>query len=87
MHFIEYFDLMYCNSKIITTFEYQIKQIEIMTTLFNKTKTKKVKITKDSTGNFRAIYVQVYNNEEQVLEFKNYTSEKLAINWGVKKLN
>jgi uncharacterized protein YegP (UPF0339 family) len=58
-----------------------------MTTLSNQSGSKKVNIIKDAAGMFRAFYVQVYNNEEQVLDNKSYSSEKAAINWGNKKLN
>ena len=36
---------------------------------------------------FRAFYIQVYNNEYQVLDNKSYSYEKQAINWANKKLN
>ena len=58
-----------------------------MTTFKNATGTKAVNISKDATGTFRAMYVQIYNGQEQVLESKSYSSENRAIKWAKSKLN
>ena len=58
-----------------------------MTTLKNTTGSKAVNITTDAGGNIIAMYVQIYNGSEQVLQgkvFKNYTS---AEKWANKQLN
>lgn len=60
-----------------------------MTTLSNPTGSKKVNITTDNgydTPIFRAMYVQVYNGEEQLLDSKFYKSLNMAIKWGNNKL-
>jgi hypothetical protein len=57
-----------------------------MTTLQNTTATKKVHFVKDGTSMTRAIYVQVYRGQEQVLDFKDYKSIKMAKKWGIKML-
>jgi len=41
----------------------------------------------DSTGMVRAMYVQIYNGQEQVLDSKSYKSLKMAEKWAKKKLN
>ena len=58
-----------------------------MTTLKNTTGTKAVNITTDASGNVRAMYVQIYNNEQQVLQSKSFTSVKTAEKWAAKLLN
>ena len=58
-----------------------------MKTLTNTTKTKAVNILTDSTGMVRAMYVQIYNGQEQVLDSKDYKSFKMAEKWAKKKLN
>jgi len=58
-----------------------------MTTLRNATGTKAVNISTDSTGMVRAMYVQIYNGQEQVLDSKSYKSLKMAEKWAKKKLN
>ena len=61
-----------------------------MKTLSNKTESKKVNIITDNgydTPIFRAMYVQVYNGQEQVLDSKSYKSLKMAEKWANKKLN
>ena len=58
-----------------------------MTTISNTTGSKKVNILKDGTGMVRAMYVQVYNGQEQVLESKCYSSYIMAEKWANKKLN
>jgi hypothetical protein len=59
----------------------------IMTTLKNTTGSKAVNITTDASGNVRAMYVQIYNNEQQVLQAKSFTSVKTAEKWATKLLN
>lgn len=54
-----------------------------MTTLKNKA----VNITTDATGNVRAMYVQIYNGEEQVLQAKTFANTKKAERWAKKILN
>lgn len=58
-----------------------------MTTLSNTTGTKKVNLITDGTGITRAMYVQVYNGQEQVLDSKSYKSFKMAEKWANKQLN
>jgi hypothetical protein len=58
-----------------------------MTTLKNTTGSKAVNITTDASGNVRAMYVQIYNNEQQVLQAKSFTSVKTAGKWAAKLLN
>jgi len=58
-----------------------------MTILKNTTGTKAVKITKDTTGTIRAMYIQIYNGAEQVLESKSYSTIKKAQKWATKILN
>ena len=49
-----------------------------MTTLKNTTGSKAVDISTDATGNVRAMYVQIYNGEQQVLQAKTFTTVKKA---------
>tara|TARA_R110000737_G_scaffold205578_2_gene224150 strand:- start:166 stop:342 length:177 start_codon:yes stop_codon:yes gene_type:complete len=58
-----------------------------MKTLRNTTKTKAVNIITDGSGRVRAMYVQIYNGHEQVLDSKDYKSFKMAEKWAKKKLN
>jgi len=58
-----------------------------MTTLKNTTGSKAVNIITDATGNVRAMYVQIYNGEEQVLEAKTFANLKNAEKWATKILN
>jgi hypothetical protein len=58
-----------------------------MTTLKNTTGSKAVNITTDATGNVRAMYVQFYNGEQQVLQAKTFTTVKNAEKWANKILN
>jgi hypothetical protein len=53
----------------------------------NTTGTKAVNIRTDATGTVRAMFVQVYNGEEQVLDSKDFSSVKRAEKWGQSKLN
>ena len=57
-----------------------------MTTIKNTTGTKAVNIINDASGLFRAMYVDIYNGEEQVLSSKTYKTEKSAIKWANSKL-
>lgn len=58
-----------------------------MTTLRNATGTKAVNISTDATGTVRAMYVQIYNGHEQVLEAKSYSTIKRAEKWAQTMLN
>ena len=58
-----------------------------MTTLKNAKGTKAVNIITDATGTVRAMYVQIYNGEQQVLDSKSYSSVKMAQKWASKKLS
>jgi hypothetical protein len=58
-----------------------------MTTLKNTTGSKAVNITTDATGTVRAMYVQMYNNEQQVLQAKTFANTKNAEKWANKILN
>lgn len=57
-----------------------------MTTIKNETGTKAVNIKSNGMGSFIALYVQIYNNEEQVLETKTYKSVKSCEKWANKML-
>mgnify|MGYP006916519532 CR=1 FL=1 len=57
-----------------------------MTTLKNTTGSKAVNITTDATGNVIAIYVQIYNSEQQVLQSKTFATKKNAEKWAKKIL-
>ena len=52
----------------------------------NTTGSKSVNITTDATGNVRAMYVQNYNGEEQVLQSKSFASVRNAERWANKML-
>jgi hypothetical protein len=56
-----------------------------MTILKNQSESKAVNIS-TNFGGFIAIYVQIYNGEQQVLETKFFASEKRAMKWGQIKL-
>ena len=58
-----------------------------MTTLKNTTGSKAVNISTDATGNVRAMYVQVRNGEEQVLQAKSFANTKNAEKWAKQILN
>ena len=58
-----------------------------MTTLKNTTGSKAVNISTDATGNVRAMYVQIYNQEQQVLQSKTFANIKNAEKWASKILN
>ena len=57
-----------------------------MTTITNTTGSKAVNITTDATGRVRAMYVQIYNNEQQVLQTKDFSTIKNAEKWAKKIL-
>tara|TARA_R110000822_G_scaffold23308_6_gene72261 strand:- start:1624 stop:1797 length:174 start_codon:yes stop_codon:yes gene_type:complete len=57
-----------------------------MTTLTNTSGSKKVNISSNDSI-FRAMYVQIYNGSEQVLESKSCNSFKMAEKWAIKKLS
>ena len=57
-----------------------------MTTIKNTTGTKAVNIFTDATGAVRAMFIQIYNGEEQVLESKNYLTFKKALKWANTKI-
>ena len=56
-----------------------------MTRINNTTGSKAVIIRKNWSG-FIAMYVQVYQGEEQVLDSKSYGTEKACIRWANKVL-
>lgn len=57
-----------------------------MTTIKNTTGSKAVNISTDATGNVRAMYVQIYQGEQQVLQSKTFVSIKNAQKWANKIL-
>ena len=57
-----------------------------MTTIKNETGAKAVNIKSNGMGSFIALYVQIYNNEEQVLETKTYKNIKSCEKWANKML-
>jgi len=65
---------------------YITKQID-MTTITNTTGSKAVNIKTDAIGNVIAMYVQVYNNEQQVLQSKSFSTVKNAEKWAKKILS
>lgn len=52
-----------------------------MTQIKNATGTKAINITKDASGVIRAMLVQIYNGEQQVLLTKSYKSMNAAKKW------
>jgi hypothetical protein len=58
-----------------------------MKTVFNTSGSKAVNITTDATNTVHAMYVQIYNNEQQVLQAKSFASIKNAEKWASKILN
>ena len=58
-----------------------------MTTFANATGTKAVNVSKDATGTFRAMFVQIYNNDQQVLDSKDFSTLVRAEKWANKVLN
>jgi hypothetical protein len=57
-----------------------------MTTIKNETGSKAVNISTDATGNVRAMYVQIYQGEQQFLQAKTFASIKNAEKWANKIL-
>jgi len=57
-----------------------------MTTIKNSTGSKAVNISTDATGNVRAMYVQIYQGEQQLLQAKTFASIKNAQKWANKIL-
>lgn len=57
-----------------------------MTTYTNLSGTKEVKITIDGAGNINALYVQIYNSEQDVLQAKQFSTIKRAETWAKKIL-
>ena len=58
-----------------------------MKAITNSTGTKKVKFHTSDIGTITAFYVQVYNNEEQVLDSRDYNTENGALRWAKKQLS
>jgi hypothetical protein len=58
-----------------------------MTTLKNTTGSKAVNISNTAPMQFIAMYVQIYNNEQDVLQSKTFTTLKGAKKWAIKILN
>lgn len=58
-----------------------------MKTIKSTSGRKAVNISIDGTGSVRAMYVQIYDNEEQVIEAKTFASIKNAEKWANKILN
>jgi hypothetical protein len=58
-----------------------------MTTIKNITGNKAVNISTDASGNTRAMYVQIYNGDQQVLQAKTFSTVKNAEKWANKILN
>ena len=58
-----------------------------MTTITNTTATKAVNIRPDGTGHIVAMYVQIYNGQEQVLQSKYFKTTAGAQRWAKKVLN
>jgi len=71
---------------VVISLKYQIKT-HIMTIISNTTGTKAVNITTDGTGTVRAMYVQIYSGEQQVLQSKSFASVKNAEKWANRILN
>ena len=55
-------------------------------TINNSTGSKSVVITTDAEGTVRAMYVQNYQNEQQVLQAKSFANIKNAQRWAAKIL-
>ena len=58
-----------------------------MTTITNTTGSKAVNISNTAPMTFIAMYVQIYNGEQQVLQAKTFTTIKGAQKWANKILN
>lgn len=57
-----------------------------MTTISNSAGSKAVNISTDATGKVRAMYVQIYKGEQQVLQSKDFANIKNAEKWASKIL-
>ena len=57
-----------------------------MTTIKNLKGTKAVNISTDATGTVNAMYVYIYNQQEQVIESKQYKRKSTAVKWANKML-
>ena len=55
-----------------------------MITLKNAAGTKAVNITVQATGMVSAMYVDIYGDEQQVLQSKDYKTVKAAVIWAKK---
>ena len=58
-----------------------------MTTLKNTTGSKAVNISTSATGTVIAMYVEIYQGEELVLQAKDFANVKNAQKWANKILN
>ena len=58
-----------------------------MTTITNTTGTKAVNIYQNHDGQYRALYVQIYKGEQQVLQAKEFKRKASAEKWASKILN
>jgi hypothetical protein len=58
-----------------------------MTTIKNTTGSKAVRFSTYGTGSVRAMYIQIYNGKEQVLQAKTFANAKNAEKWATKILN
>lgn len=58
-----------------------------MKTIKNNTGSKAVNISKDGTGIFRAMFIQIYNGEESVQQSKSFKTINSAEKWAIKILN
>ncbi len=57
-----------------------------MTTITNTTGTKAVNISTDATGTVIANYVLIYDNSQQVIQSKTFSTIKNAQKWATKQL-
>jgi len=57
-----------------------------MTTVTNETGSKAVNISTSATGSIIAMYVQIYNGEQQVLQSKAFSKIAAAKRWADKIL-
>lgn len=67
-------------------FDSSNKPITTMITIKNTSGSKAVNITKTATGTIQAMYVQIFNGMEQVLQAKSFTTVKNAEKWAAKVL-
>ena len=65
----------------------QFKPIQAMITITNSTGSKAVNISTDADGYVRAMYVQIYKGDQQVLEAKSFSTIKRAEKWANSILN